>query len=297
MVKFSPALLVTVHSYGEGALVKSLRHPMDKRTETGLRLHAGIRENPQMRISKSGNEIRSVEDWFKYAPPKMGERHWGDGRSAKELARSWFRRGIAEPPDELAALLVAKFGAGITFDEAKPECVVKLDEFAGEHRNCDFVVFCNAGAKRMVISVEAKADEPFGDVIGDYYDQKSGSGSNVPSRIRQLSKALFGREPDEAIRKLRYQLLHAAAATLIEAAADEAETGLFLIHQFRSASLNKDKVAQNAADWENFVRTFPELSTARIEKNQILGPVSVPGGERVPRSVPLYLGQLVTELK
>lgn len=249
-----------------------------------------------MRISKSGNEIRSVEDWFKHAPPKMGERQWEDGRSAKELARSWFRSSIAEPPGELAALLEAKFGTGITFDEAKPECVVKLDEFAGEHRNCDLVVLGNAGATRMVISVEAKADEPFGDVIGDYYDKKTGSASNVPSRIRQLSKALFGKEPDEPIRKLRYQLLHAAAATLIEAAANEAEIGLFLIHEFRSAGLNGGKLAQNDADWENFVHAFPELAAARVGKNQILGPVSVPGGERVPSSVPLYLGKLVTEL-
>jgi hypothetical protein len=194
-------------------------------------------------------------------------------------------------------LLEAKFGAGITFDEAKPECVIELDDFAGEHRNCDLVVLCNAGAKHMVINVEAKAYEPFGDVIGEYYDRKTGSGSNVPARIQQLSLALFGREADEAIRKLRYQLLHAAAATLIEAAANRAELGLFLVHEFRSTSLNVDKLTQNATDWENFVHAFPELATARFEKNQILGPVSVPGGGRVPHSVPLHLGKLVTELK
>ena len=28
----------------------------------------------------------------------------------------------------------------------------------------------------MVINVEAKADEPFGDLIGEYLDQKVGSG-------------------------------------------------------------------------------------------------------------------------
>jgi hypothetical protein len=250
-----------------------------------------------MRIHKSDHEIQSVEDWRIYAAPKMGDQHWKDGRSAKELAQSWFRNGTPKPPDELVALLEAKFGAGITFDEAKPECVIELDDFAGEHRNCDLVVLGNAGAKHIVINVEAKADEPFGDVIGEYYDRKTGSGSNVPARIQQLSLALFGREADEAIRKLRYQLLHAAAATLIEAAANRAELGLFLVHEFRSTSLNVDKLTQNATDWENFVHAFPELATARIEENQILGPVSVPGGGRVPHSVPLHLGKLVTELK
>jgi uncharacterized protein DUF6946 len=249
-----------------------------------------------MRISKSGHEIQSVEDWLRFAPPKMGKRQWKDGRSAKELARSWSRNGNLEPPIELVALLEAKFGKGIIFDEAKPECIIELDEFVGEHRNCDLVVLCNVDAKRIVINVEAKADEPFGDVIGEYYDQKVGSGSNVPARIRQLSLALFGRVPDEAIRKLRYQLFHAAAATLIEARDNGAELALFLVHEFRSKNLKIKKLAQNDADWQNFVHAFPELTTARVEENMILGPVSVRGHGRVPHSVPLHLGKLITEL-
>lgn len=99
------------------------------------------------------------------------------------------------------------------------------------------------------------------------------------------------------IRKLRYQLLHAAAATLIEAAASRAQLGLFLVHEFRSKGLNDNKLKQNSADWENFVHLFPELATTLVEKNQILGSVSVHGGGRVPCSVPLYLGKLVTELQ
>ena len=250
-----------------------------------------------MRIHKSEHEILSVEDWLKYAPPKKGELQWEDKRSAKELAQAWCGKGFACPPADMRLLLERAFRTEIVFDEAKPECVIKLDVFAGEHRNCDLVVLCNVGAKRMVINVEAKADEPFGRVIGEYYDRKTGSGSIVPARIRQLSQALFGREPDEAIRNLRYQLLHATAAALVEAAASGAELGLFLVHEFWSASLNRNKLTQNATDWENFIHAFPELATAGIEKNQILGPVSVLGGGRVPHSVPLYLGKLVTELK
>src|SRR5271155_5630255 len=251
-----------------------------------------------MRISKSGHEIRSVDDWFKYAPPKMGERQWKDGRSAKELARSWFRETYPCPPEEMRLLLRRAFPTEIAFDEAKPECIIELDDFSGEHRNCDLVVLCRAGTRHITLNIEAKADEPFGDTtVGDYYDQKANSHSNVPARIRQLSQALFGRVPDEAIRELRYQLLHAAAATLIEAAASGAELGLFLVHEFWSKSLNENKLRQNNTDWENFVHAFPELATARLEKDQILGPVSVSGGGRVPNSIPLHLGKLITELE
>jgi hypothetical protein len=195
-------------------------------------------------------------------------------------------------------LLEGAFNGEITFHEAKPECVIALDGFGGEHRNCDLVVLCGFGTQCLVVNVEAKADEPFGDTtVGDYYDRMADSRSNVPARIRQLSLALFGRVPDAAIRKLRYQLLHAAAATLIEAAANRTELGLFLVHEFRCPELNEKKLTQNSTDWEDFVHVFPQLATAQVEKNQILGPVSVPGGGRVRRSVPLYLGKLVTELK
>jgi hypothetical protein len=124
--------------------------------------------------------------------------------------------------------------------------------FQGEHRNCDLVALCSTGARRIAINIEAKADEPFGDTIGMYYDRKVNSPSNAPARIRQLSLALFGRLPDEMIRKLRYQLLHAAAATLIEAAASRAEMGLFVVHEFRSKGLSDNKLHQNCRDWENF---------------------------------------------
>jgi hypothetical protein len=87
-------------------------------------------------------------------------------------------------------LLEAKFGTEITFDEAKPECIIEIDEFFGEHRNCDLVVLCSAGAQHITINIEAKADEPFGDTtVGDYYDQQANSQSHVPARIQKLSLA------------------------------------------------------------------------------------------------------------
>jgi hypothetical protein len=145
----------------------------------------------RMRLhNKSGNEIQSVENWFTHAPPKMRERHWKDGRSPKELARSWSRQGFACPPEGMRALFESAFQTEVTFSEAKPECVIKLDDFIGEHRNCDLVVLCKLGAIFMVVNVEAKADEPFGDLIGEYLDRKAGSSSKVPERIFTFQKVL-----------------------------------------------------------------------------------------------------------
>src|ERR1700727_3946841 len=147
-------------------------------------------------------------------------------------------------------LLERAFSAEITFHEANPECVIGLDDFGGEHRNCELVALWGVGRSLSSSMLRAKADEPLGDdTIGDYYDRTADSRSNVPPRIRQLSSALFGRVPDAAIRNLRYQLLHAAAAaaaTLIEAAANKTELALFLVHEFRWPRLNERKLTQNS---------------------------------------------------
>jgi hypothetical protein len=196
------------------------------------------------------------------------------------------------------------FGSGIVFEEAKPECIIELDKFRGEQRNCDLVVLCSRGSKRIVINIEAKADESFGDnTVGDYYDRVLNTKpnvprriSNVPNRIRQISSALFGREPDDVIRRLRYQLIHSAAATLIEASDQQADCAVFLVHEFHSGNLNPTKLDQNMAGWTTFVKAFPALAAAAVTRNQILGPVSLPGYRSERGSIPLYLGNVVTEL-
>src|ERR1035441_5709218 len=96
-----------------------------------------------MRIfGKNGDEILSVDDWFTKAPPKQGIRHWKDYRSTQELAKSWFRTPNATPPDEMLLFLRQLFPAEeVILTDAYPECVVALDDFGGEQRNTDLVVF------------------------------------------------------------------------------------------------------------------------------------------------------------
>lgn len=244
--------------------------------------------------NQAGQKILSVEDWFRLAPPKRGIVHWKDSRSAKELAKAWFRNDVLGIPEELRKLLNSVFG-DIQITEAIPECIVQLDNFPGEQRNCDLVVYGYVVAAPLVLSVEAKADEPFGDhVIGAYYDEKVGTSSNVPARIQNLSAALFGRF-DSEIRALRYQLLHSAAATVIEAKNRKAAIAVFVVHEFRSPTLDQLKILQNMADWTNFVHAFPSLREKAVGETQLLGPIYVPGGNLIPPSIPLYLGHVITQ--
>ena len=139
-------------------------------------------------------------------------------------------------------------------------------------------------------NIEAKADEPFGELTGEYYDKRVGTSSNVPRRIASLATTLFG-QFDERIRGLRYQLLHATAATLISAQACGAESAVFVVHEFNSASLDGGKVTQNRQDWAKFVCSFSEAVTPNaVEGNHIIGPIRIPN-----LTVPtLFLGHLVT---
>src|SRR5437016_2705307 len=107
-----------------------------------------------MRLHKNGNDIRSVEDWFKYAPPAQGLRHWKDGQSAKEFAKAWIRPA---PPPEFSALMNSRPEfVGLELEEAIPEHKTELDEFSGPRHNDLLVLGQTAGAK-VVICIEAKA--------------------------------------------------------------------------------------------------------------------------------------------
>jgi hypothetical protein len=92
-------------------------------------------------LNRHGDSILSVEDRFAKAPPKQGARHWKDYRSAKELAKAWFRKSDASAPDELLLFLQGSVpGSDIKLTDAYPECIVPLAHFGGEHRNTDLLV-------------------------------------------------------------------------------------------------------------------------------------------------------------
>lgn len=248
-----------------------------------------------LKISKGSNEIVSVEDWFQYAPPKKGILQWKDGRSTKELARAWFRNGIAEPPGEFRSVLESKFGA-LDYETAEPECVITLDRFGGEHRNCDLVLQCSNAAHRLAVSVEAKADEPFGDeLIGMYYDRMSKNpASNVPKRIDGLVHTLFGRTLDESIRGVRYQLLHGAVGALIVGERLGATDAVFLVHKFMSPWLNPRRVSDNQADWAKFAILVGGSAT-EFDQHEIRGPFKLPEGGRF-NGVRLFLASVTTHV-
>ena len=239
----------------------------------------------------SGQQICSVEDRFHVAPPKMGSKHWKDGRSAKELAKAFCARGVPSVPAELLDLLASCDQLGdVQLTQAWPEHKIELDSYWGETRNADLAAVGTGKAGVVAVNIEAKADEPFGPTIEKALAAASAS-SKLPNRILSLSKSVLGRPPCE-VSELRYQLLHGIAGTLIYAQEQKAVAAVFIAFEFNGPSCSDHNLECNAADLDAFVAALSP-SAAPLRAGQIVGPFFVPGGGRVPSNIPLFIGKAV----
>ena len=247
-----------------------------------------------LRIRKGG-EIRSVADWFAHAPPKQGIRHWADGRSAKELAKAWFpAAGDPQVPAELTSLLASRQDTrGIVFEEGEPERVTVFDGCGGEGRNADLVLWGQGPCGKVLAGVEAKADEEFGAIAGEHVRRSAPRKppSRLPERFALLCRGVLGVGPDdENARALRYQLLTAVAGALVEAQACDAETTLFIVHEF--VGMTDDRLVDaNAADLDRFVKLLSRGSAESIRPGTLAGPFEVPGNEHFAGTKRLFIGK------
>jgi hypothetical protein len=261
---------------------------------------------------KEGHPIRTLEHWYALAPPKKPVLQWKDGRSAKECARAWLRTGVPVVPGEILEVLNAHpLTEGFVGVRAVPEATIQLDHLRGEHRNADMLLVGEAQGRKVVVTIDAKVDEEFGPVVGEYYDDHPRPTSTVQDRIDGLVSAMFGRGLDEDVRALRYQLLHGTAATLVAAGMDGAEVAVFLVHVFKTHLCDPVKAERNRADWDRFVGQLDtaQRSTGHTPDHEVQlddaagagrlrGPYSLPGGGLVPDGIPLLLGycEVVTGL-
>lgn len=246
-------------------------------------------------IIKAEKEITSVEAWYRLAPPRGGERQWVDGHSAKELAKAWFPTpGSAQVPGELEQLLSGNEDTcGSVIIVGWPEETIKLADFRGNTRNADLVLLAERQDERVLLTIEAKARESFSDRIGKKLDTAPEK-SNIPERIDNLCLALFGDTPSDkpGLRDLRYQLLHAVAATLIVAKAHQAKRAVFVVHEF----VPREAVARgrrgNHNDLVAFVGVLSQGRVNSLNAGSLVGPFDVPGYQTVPSGIPLYVGKI-----
>jgi uncharacterized protein DUF6946 len=204
-----------------------------------------------------GSPITSYHHWTR---PKK-DYQWKAGRSAMELALSWFRNNNPQPPDELLALLHSSTRSNnLQFTSGIPELVTPLPE-RGEGRNHDLALIGNTSTEQVTVTIEAKADEPFGnDTILEYYNKAikrrdSGKSTRVPERIEQLLAMV---DPETSVQEskwknIRYQLLTALCGTILQARIDVSSLAVLVIHEFWSDETSAYKHKQNHVELEYFL--------------------------------------------
>jgi len=260
-----------------------------------------------MRIIAKNREIRTVEEWQALAPPKRRDQ-WKPGRSAMELARAWCGQpsGPVVPAEIKQILASSEAIRGSRIIEVYPEHPVPFDTIAGEPRNADLAIVAESDDGRVGITVEGKADEEFGPLVGDCLadavDRGIGGRSSGVRRVEMLVESLLPpRSPDPRriprLGLLRYQLLTATAGTLTFAQQIGASRAVLLIHEFVTNETDDERHRKNARDLRNFVRRLTAGAVREVVPGALMGPFAVRGKPLGAEPLPLYLGKVTTNLR
>lgn len=235
------------------------------------------------------SKIRSLCEWYDRCPPKAKLKHWKDGRSAKETAKHWLHT-IPQPFKDLLKTHQLKYIL------CSPEYESRFDSFRNG-RNHDLLLLAkNKDSKNVVVSIESKADESFGDTVSNTLAAAEKELIKKPTskaldRINELRIALFGEENENQL-DLRYQLLTAVAGTIAEAKKHGATSAYFLVQTFVSDEINLKKHNDNQTDLNSFLGVFTKGTDVKIENNEVLGPFRIIANNKYLSSeIDLWIGK------
>jgi hypothetical protein len=246
-----------------------------------------------MKICKNlilSDGISTIEEWFKKCPPQGKEKHWRDGRSAKETAKHWIN-GVPQPFTDLLKAF------RLELQLCSPEYVSEFDNLKGNGRNHDLLIIARDSANNeIVISVESKVDESFGKTLADYMDDIQKKRDNnittqADKRILALKNALLPNISIPEFNKLRYQLLTAVAGALSEAKKQNAKSAFFVVQTIFTNKINPFKNQINQTDLDCFVDAISNGMFKNLKDGTLLGPMRVQGNEFIPNSVDLWIGK------
>ena len=186
-----------------------------------------------------------------------GELHWKKGRSARELAVSWYEAaGFPAPVSD------------VLDSEPSLRNLILVDGFferktdlrtPGRATQTDLLVIAGGPQGPVSIGVEGKVGEPFGDLVGDWRARKPSKGKERRLAALRSTLGISASVVDD----LRYQLFHRTAAAIYEAQDRGIDRAVILVHSFDpgNAGLN---------DFQAFAETIGATGAAA---NRISRPV------------------------
>jgi hypothetical protein len=191
-----------------------------------------------------------------------GEDHWKRGRSAYELAYSWFEaNGI--PASVQAVLDKVPLYGGAQMLDGFFERKVALPA-VGAASQTDLMVLAAVEGGIAVIAVEGKVTEPFGPLIAEWNTGTAGR----RQRLAALCTTL-GLDPAK-VDDLRYQLFHRAASAVYEAQHYRSRHALFVVQSFGDVT---------SGNFDDYARFAAAMGLGRVAKNQVSAPRDCDGVE------------------
>jgi hypothetical protein len=259
-----------------------------------------------MKLTQKNNSITCLGDWERFAGPKRPEQ-WVRGRSAYEFANAWCKDGVAVPPAMAELLDSHEATRGVRLVEGIPEARIRFDQRGGEPRNADLALRGEGPDGPVAITIEAKADESFGQLVSealaDALDRGLEANSGAIARVQNLVASLLpprgaDKRSRPALRNLRYQLLTAAAGTLSYAREIGAARALLVIHEFVTDRTKDSKHDANARELDLFVKRMSAGEVDGVDEGQVVGPLlRVSGQPLFTAPADLYVGKIVTRLR
>jgi len=257
-----------------------------------------------MRIEKKGKNIRSIDDWKEFASPKA-EYQWQEGRSACELARAWCGHGEPAMPATMRTMLDSRPETeGLVVDCVFPEHQIRFDTYGGEPRNADLAFIGQTGTRKVAVTVEAKADEPYGSTIARtacaaierrVTNPRSRGTERITDLVAWILQPWTGGLPH--IDGLYYQLMTAAAGSLAYAVEHAAPLAVLIVHEFVTEKTEETKHAHNTKAYLDFLHRLSGTPVSETDADALLGPFSVPRCPLSDQPLSLLIGKVTTDLR
>lgn len=234
--------------------------------------------------------ISSIEEWFKYCPPAKGEKQWADKRSAKEMAKFWI--SIQNQNDFL--LFLQKTNKDLILNYAFPEMATEFDDYESPRKN-DLCIYATDRNKKVLIAIEGKADEPFGNYVAkEWIDSINKKIENNKSEKINRIIGLYQRFDNNALfLKLRYQLTYWIAGAIDEAKRNEMDTVFLIVQEFHSNKTEAKKIMVNKGDLDFFVNFISNSDFEKVNENEIIGPIK----NQFTKQINLYIGKYQTYIE
>ena len=174
----------------------------------------------KVNLSKKGNQINSVDDWYNYAPPMKKDIHWKDGKSAKELAK-YIIEANKYLPQELEVLLI-KIGCRPSGElQGEPEAITGLKS-RGQGRTHDLLLVKENEVVGFVLGLPKNMNNTSGPRVeaAKAYGELLKEKFNLPidfidERLTTVEAERMLVEQADASRKKRKKVIDKLAASLI----------------------------------------------------------------------------------